>query len=85
MAETRIVVISVEELAAVVHKAVTSALAAHAGGPALLDKPLLGKKLCCSVAHIDALRRRGLPVVYVGDLVRFDLSAVLAWLREQPE
>lgn len=51
--------------------------------PALIDKQQLAQQLLCSAAHIDHLRKRGLPTLYVGQAVRFDLSAVLDWLRVQ--
>lgn len=46
----------------------------------LVDKQGLATRLDCSTAHIDHLRKRGLPTVLVGQSVRFEPGAVLAWL-----
>lgn len=72
-----------DELTAVVRKAVGQVL----GEPRelLVDKQGLARCLNCSAAHIDVLRKRGLPTVPVGQLVRFEPAAVLAWLRKQTE
>jgi hypothetical protein len=69
------------ELSALVREAVAEANAAG-GGPLLVDKQRLAQKLGCSAAHIDALRKRGLPVVMLGVAVRFEPAAVLDWLRQ---
>lgn len=50
-------------------------------GQGLDDKRSLAAKLKCSPRQIDTLRTKGLPVVMVGDLVRFDFAAVVTWLR----
>lgn len=49
--------------------------------PALLDSAGLARELSCSVVHVRALVKRGLPHVMVGDARRFELPQVLAWLR----
>jgi hypothetical protein len=69
------------ELAALVAAAVGEALEKGAGAPLLVDKQALAQRLGCSPAHIDALRKRGLPVVMVGQLVRFEPERVVEWLR----
>jgi hypothetical protein len=71
------------QLSALIATAVTEALGAHTGGPLLVDKQSLARKIGCSAAHIDNLRKRGLPVVYVGEAVRFEPPAVVEWLRRQ--
>ncbi len=68
-------------LTALVSEAVQGALEAHRQAPLLVDKQVLAKRLACSAAHVDNLRKRGLPVVMVGDAVRFEPAAVLEWLR----
>jgi len=71
------------ELKQMVREAVASALDVR---PVLVDKSTLAKCLQCSPAHIDNLRKVGLPTVRVGESPRFDVEAVLAWLRSrQPE
>jgi hypothetical protein len=49
--------------------------------PLLVDKTILSVQLGISPAHIDNLRKKGLPTVLVGQAVRFEPGAVLAWLR----
>jgi hypothetical protein len=51
--------------------------------PGLDDKASLAAKLKISPRQIDVLRGRGLPVIMCGDLVRFDFTEVLAFLRKQ--
>jgi hypothetical protein len=52
--------------------------------PALLDRASLATELAVSVAHIDHLRRAPkFPTIYVGEAPRFELAAVLAWLKER--
>lgn len=71
-----------EELLGLVRRAVGEASVPR---PLLVDKQGLARSLNCSPAHIDVLRKRGLPTVNVGQLVRFEPDAVLAWLRKQTE
>lgn len=49
---------------------------------ALVDKQGMAARLMCSASHIDLMRKRGLPTVLVGQAVRFEPAAVIAWLRE---
>lgn len=71
------------ELTELVAKAVAQALVEHDGRPALLDRSGLAKALTCSTTHVDALRRAGLPTIWLGDAPRFELSEVLSWIRSQ--
>ena len=48
----------------------------------LVDKQTLAQRLSCSAAHIDHLRKKGLPVVRVGEAIRFDPKDVMEWLRQ---
>lgn len=66
------------QLGELVREAVAEALAVR---PLLVDKAILGQLLQCSAAHIDNLRKVGLPVVKVGESVRFDPTEVMAWLK----
>lgn len=70
-----------EELDAMIERATGRAL--ERSQQLLVDKQGLAQRLCCSAGHIDVLRKRGLPTVMVGQAVRFEPPAVLAWLREQ--
>lgn len=49
----------------------------------LLTTGRLSQYLGCSERHIYNLRRRGLPAIEIGDMVRFDLAAVRRWLAVQ--
>jgi hypothetical protein len=82
MSEVRLVTITVEELESLVREAVTGALAESAtDAPALLDRESLARSLGCTTSHVDTLRKQGMPVVWLGQAPRFELSAVLEWLR----
>lgn len=70
-----------EELLALMRRAVGDAM--ERSQQLLVDKQGLAQRLDCSAGHIDVLRKRGLPTVMVGQAVRFEPPAVLAWLREQ--
>jgi hypothetical protein len=81
-----LVVITVAELRALVVEAVADALAE--AGPvadraALLDRAGLARALGVSLATIDRLRGEGMPELRLGDVPRFELDRVLAWLRER--
>jgi hypothetical protein len=69
------------ELAAVVSEAVKAALAAQAPKPLLVDKQILAHLIGCSAAHVDNMRKQGMPTVMVGMNVRFEPDDVMAWLR----
>lgn len=73
------------ELRELVRSAVAEALAEERGAqkPALLDRDGLAAVLGCSSSLVDKLRRQGMPHVRLGDSPRFDVTAVLEWLRGQ--
>lgn len=68
------------ELGALIASAVEGALAKAA--PLLVDRQGIARVLGCSAAHVDALRKRGLPALMVGQAVRFEPARVIEWLRE---
>lgn len=70
------------EFQALVGSAVQQAMLSTSA-PLLVDKQDLARQLGCSPAHIDHLRKRGLPTVPVGKVVRFEPAKVLEWLRAQ--
>lgn len=74
-----VVTLTVSQLRAMMQEAVANAPAAERAP--LLDKQRLARLLDCSAAHIDMLRKQGLPTVLVGQAVRFDGEAVIAWLK----
>jgi hypothetical protein len=51
--------------------------------PALLDRRGIAMALNCGLDTIDKLRAEGMPSLRVGDAPRFELEAVLRWLRER--
>ena len=73
------------ELRKLIRESLDEALDARNGTPKLFDRTRLAQQLCCSVSHVDVLRDRGLPTIWVGDSPRFDLSEVLTWLRSNGE
>ena len=73
------VMVTTEELKSIVKCAVAEELGAHTA--LLVDKQGLAARLGCSAAHIDNLRKRGLPIIKVGEAIRFDPAAVIDWLK----
>ncbi len=47
----------------------------------LVNRQQLAEHFCCTPSAIDAWRRRGLPTVFVGRLVRFRISRVERWFE----
>lgn len=81
-----VVVLSPEQLRALVRDAVADLLEQHDGasaGPALLDRAGLARALGVSPPTVDRMRAEGAPELRVGDSPRFELAAVLGWLRER--
>ena len=78
-----VVVCTPERLKTLVASAVKDVLGASA--QLLVDKQTLAQRLSCSAAHIDNLRKQGLPIVRVGEAIRFDPQAVLDWLRNREQ
>jgi phage terminase Nu1 subunit (DNA packaging protein) len=48
----------------------------------LVDRNTLAQQLGCSLSHIDHMRKRGMPELKVGEVVRFEPQAVLDWIRK---
>jgi hypothetical protein len=76
--------LTADQLAAVVRGAVAEALASREPAPAtmLLDRNGIAEALDCSPSLVDKMRRRGMPHVRLGDSPRFELAAVLDWVRK---
>lgn len=74
-----VVTLTVGELEALVERAARSAL--ERGAELLVDREGLARRLGCSASHIDALRKKGLPTVMLGQSVRFDPGDVVRWLK----
>ena len=54
------------------------------GGPRLLDRRGIAEALHVGVDTVDRLRREGCPELTVGDAPRFEIGAVIEWLRGRP-
>jgi|GEM_PF-2657650 len=86
--DTMLVQLTTGQLQALVRAAVVDALGELEGlaanrAPALLDRSGLARELGFSVSTVDKLRADGCPHVRVGDVPRFELALVLAWLRNR--
>lgn len=86
MSAAMLVQLTTEDLRALVNDAVADALAERANdnGPALLDQAQLAKAIGVSTRTIFELRKQGLPTVWVCESPRFELAAVLDWLKSRP-
>jgi len=70
------------QLRAVIRSEVAHELGAREESPpALIDQKQLARHLGLSERSVYELRQRGCPTVLVLDSPRFELAAVLAWLR----
>ena len=79
-----LVLVRLDDLRRVVRGEIDQALGQSREQPAvLLDRGALARALSVSMPTIDRLRRAGMPVVWVVQAPRFELSAVLAWLRDR--
>lgn len=70
-----------DELVELVAERVLAGLSERQAEPALLDRRGLAQALAVGVDTLDKLRQEGLPELRVGDSPRFELEAVLGWLR----
>ncbi len=79
-----LVVVTVEQLACLIRRAVADVLAEQEQdmSPVLLDRARAARKLGVGVATVDRFRRQGMPCVYLGDSPRFEVAACVVWLRE---
>ncbi|HVU05223.1 MAG TPA: hypothetical protein VHE30_25920 [Polyangiaceae bacterium] len=66
-------------------RAALDELPTRAEEPALYDRAGIAKKLCTSVANVDKLCNAGMPFSRLGDVKRFDLADVVAWVKSQPK
>lgn len=54
--------------------------------PNLIGKPAVAKMLGCSVRLVDDLRKKkNLPAIRIGGLVKFDPLAIARWRQQQEE
>jgi phage terminase Nu1 subunit (DNA packaging protein) len=70
--------LSSEALEALVERAVEKVVAS---APRLVDRHGIAELLSVSASQVDALRKKGMPTVMVGQNVRFEPAAVVAWLK----
>ncbi len=80
-----VVTLTEGELSAIVRGAIEDALAEvqPARSPALVDRAGLARALHASVTTVGRLARRGMPAVLVGDVPRYEVAEVIAWLRSR--
>lgn len=86
--DAMLVTLTVGQLRSLIREGVVDALGELEGlsgnkAPALLDRAGLARELGLSVSLVDRLRLEGCPLVRIGDLPRFELAAVLDWLRNR--
>lgn len=74
-----------EQVKAAVTEALAGALPAQQPAPALLTSDELAQQIQVSRSKLDELVRAGLPYLRVGSTRRFELPAVLSWLRSQTD
>lgn len=81
-----LVLVRVDELRRVVREEIDQALGqSREQAAVLLDREALARALSVSLPTIDRLRRAGMPTTWVVQAPRFELSAVLEWLRDRNE
>jgi hypothetical protein len=51
--------------------------------PALVDRAGLSRALGVSLATVDRLRAEGIPTIWVADSPRFEVAAVVTFLRDR--
>lgn len=81
----RLVLVEVDELRALLAETLREFSDRRDPSPALVDRAGLARALGVSPASVDRLRGEGLPELRVGDAPRFELEAVLRWLRGKAE
>ena len=80
-AEPDLVVVRTVDLQRLITEAVEQALGAREAEPVLLDRERLARALSVSLPTVDRLRAAGMPTVWVVQAPRFELAAVLEWIR----
>jgi excisionase family DNA binding protein len=82
-----VVTLTLGELRSALQDAITEAVAelAPTAGPVLLTGAQLAQTLGVSRATVHRLRVSGCPSIKLGDTFRFELEAVLAWLRTRED
>jgi hypothetical protein len=87
MADAMLVTLTVSELEQIIDRRIGAALAEHVSAdvPRLLDRAGLARVLGCSLPVIDRLRKNGMPKLKIGNVDRFEIDRVLAWLRSRGE
>lgn len=84
--DSMVVQLTVAELRELVRSEVEAALGEARKAPALLSRARLAEALDVSLPTLDRLRAEaGFPELVVGEAPRFDLAAVLAWLKRRSE
>lgn len=79
------VTLTVAELRELVRDVVLGAVAdiVAPAPPALLDRTGVARALGVGTSSVDRFRSEGMPVVWIGDVPRFELDPCLDWLRQR--
>jgi len=87
MSPTTFVLVTPEELEALIKRAVGEALDEHreAVRPLLLDRRGIAQALGIGTTSVDRFRKAGMPFVRLGDSPRYIVDECIAWLRGQRE
>lgn len=75
--------VAVGDLVDAITDRVIEVLEAQPPRPALLTRSQLARELGCCSKTVARLEGDGLPRVMLGDSPRYELAAVLAWLRQR--
>ena len=77
--------LTVDELRTLLRAELEEALAESrlVEAPVLVDRAGLARALHVSVATVGRLARLGMPAVLVGDVPRYEVAEVIAWLRSR--
>lgn len=81
-----LVILTPAQLQELVKQAVGEVLAEHqqdTAPPALVDRQGLARALGVSPGTVDKMRQRGCPEVRIGECPRFEVGAVVAWLKQR--
>lgn len=79
-----VVVVTPEQLTALIREAVETALAEHEPpeAPVLLERNGIARALGIGLSTVGRLQKAGMPVVYIGDSPRYLVDECIAWLKE---
>lgn len=80
-----VVTLSPEQLRALVREELEARAKADNEQPALLDTRQAARALGVCTKTLSALRKRGMPCVFIGDIPKFDVADCIDWLKRNPQ